>query len=286
LAALEWLRQDVDKSDGNYTVRSRTVKSMVLGLNGSQGGHDWQLSARHDHNSQFGKETTGSAGYGIHFLDDWRAGVVVGTSFVAPSFNMLYWPDYGNPALKPQHGLSREVNLGWAAANKSIKVTRYDNRIHDFLLIDQNSASNLDGVRLSGWTLAGTLSTSIGDTRIFANGSFDWLDAHNMATGEPLVRRADRSTTLLAGMEMGGMTVELSVKGRCGAPDNNPVSYMPDHLPGYAVWGASASWRLTPEWKLVFRADNIGNHAYETSYGYNQPGNQYFLTLSYAMKAL
>ena len=81
-----------------YTVTGRTINSGFLGINGGSGPHSWQANVRHDGNSQFGDDTTGFAGYGYRITPSWRASASYGTSFVAPSFNQLYFPGFGNPA--------------------------------------------------------------------------------------------------------------------------------------------------------------------------------------------
>jgi vitamin B12 transporter len=281
LFALEQLRQYADNSSTPFDVTSRTVNAVTLGLSGSHGMHDWQLNARQDNNSQFGNEATGSVGYGIKLGGDWKVAGSMGTSFVAPSFNQLYYPNYGNPDLKPQHGFNKELNLSWAPADHELRLTRYDNRIRDFILTSQTSASNLDGVRLSGWTLSGKIQQDTPVGRAFAGGSLDWLDAHNMADDSQLLRRADRFGVLRVGLERETVSCEISVKGSTGAVDYGKV-----HLTGYALWGAAVRYAVAPAWTLALRADNIGNHAYETAYGYSQPRSQMFLTLSYAPKSL
>lgn len=289
LLALEQLKQDVGASSKKYDVSSRTINALVLGLSGSSGVHDWQLSARQDNNSQFGNEATGSAGYGLKLGSDWKVAGSMGTSFVAPSFNQLYYPGYGTPGLLPQRGFNKEVSVSWAQTDREVRLTRYDNRIHNFIQTEKKSSSNLDGVRLSGWTLSGTIGqeTSIG--RVFASGSFDWLDAHNMADDSKLVRRADRFSTLRTGVQQGSLSYEVSVKGSDGSYDKaydadfNPYQV---RLKGYTLFGAAIRYAVAPGWSLALRLDNIGNHAYETAYGYNQARNQAFLTLSYAPKSL
>ncbi|WP_290643372.1 TonB-dependent receptor [Aquabacterium sp.] len=284
LVAFEHLRQSVDNSTTIFDVKQRTIESLVLGLNGNSAQTDWQLSTRGDRNSQYGTEWTGNLGGGLHWGEALRLGGSVGTSYVAPSFNQLYWPNYGSPDLKPQHGLNREVNLSWDNGSESAKLTRYDNRIHDFLLTGLTAASNVDGVRLAGWTLTGGVNEALSFGRWFASGSLDWLDAHNMADGKKLVRRASRFASARSGLELGSWSYELNVKTSSGLPDTYSYPALDVRLPGYAIWGAAVNWAVAPNWKLALRADNLGNRAYENVYGFNQPGNQYFLTLSYSPK--
>ncbi|MDT1000376.1 TonB-dependent receptor, partial [Pseudomonas aeruginosa] len=66
---------------------------------GQYGRQDWPLSLRRDDNQQFGVHDTGSAAWGSALSDALRFTVSYGTAFKAPTFNDLYYPDYGNPDL-------------------------------------------------------------------------------------------------------------------------------------------------------------------------------------------
>ncbi len=276
LLAVESLRQSIENSTKQFPVTQRRIDGLVLGLTGHHGIQDWQLSARRDRNSQFGTQDTGSVGYGVRLNQAWRLGGSMGTSFVAPSFNQLYWPGFGSPGLQPQRGLNKEVALSWEEGGHAARITHYDNRIRDFILISPTSASNVKRVTLSGWTVSGQTSTEVSVGRLYASGSLDWLDARNDADGSKLVRRADRSGTVRIGLDRGPAKYEVSVKGSSGSPDSSAK-----YLSGYALWGASVAWRLHSDWNLSVRADNIGNREYQKSWGYNQPGAQVFLTLAY-----
>src|SRR5690606_37381092 len=93
LLGVERLEQRVDIATA-YTVTRRTVRSVFAGLNGEAGAHGWQINLRNDRNSQFGNSTTGFVGYGYRLTPALRVHASHGTSFVAPSFNQLYYPGF------------------------------------------------------------------------------------------------------------------------------------------------------------------------------------------------
>jgi vitamin B12 transporter len=51
---------------------------------------------------------------------------------------------------------------------------------------------------------------------------------------------------------------------------------------GYGTLDLRADWRVAREWTLGLRLNNVGDKAYETVYGYNQPGREAYLTLRYS----
>ncbi len=281
LAAAEHTYQGVSNTLVNFDRTSRTINALLLGWSGSQGDHDWQVNARRDHNSQYGDEDTGTVGYGYHLGKAWRVSGSAGTSFVAPSFNQLYYPGFGKPGLQPQHGLNRELGVDWSGDVASAKLVRYDNRIRDFINTSLTTVTNVDSVRLGGWTLSGRLAQPLGSARLYLDGSLDWLDAHRVSDDTRLTRRAGRVAQLQVGAAQDRLDTSVSLRASSGAPDQNSDFKM-DHLPGYAIWGLNASYKLNQDWKLSFRGENVGNHAYETVWGFNMPRSQYFLTLAYA----
>jgi len=68
-------------------------------------------SIRYDHNSQFGGYLSPSIG--IVSTPDPRLWfkLSAGQTFRAPTFNDLYWPEYGNPELQPEHGRAYELRI-------------------------------------------------------------------------------------------------------------------------------------------------------------------------------
>jgi outer membrane cobalamin receptor len=68
-------------------------------------------SIRYDNNSQFGGFLSPGVGFvGILNPRLWLK-LSAGKTFRAPTFNDLYWPLYGNPDLKPEHGWAYELRL-------------------------------------------------------------------------------------------------------------------------------------------------------------------------------
>jgi len=68
-------------------------------------------SIRYDHNSQFAGFL--SPGIGVVSVLTPRVWLKLsaGKTFRAPTFNDLYWPQYGNPQLQPEHGWAYEIRV-------------------------------------------------------------------------------------------------------------------------------------------------------------------------------
>ncbi len=275
LFGLERLEQRVTSATA-YTVTQRSITSAFVGLNGEAGAHSWQLNARNDRNSQFGNATTGFVGYGYRLTPAVRAHVSHGTTFVAPSFNQLYFPGFGTPTLQPEHGRNTDVGLTWSDAGHTVKLVYFDNRIRGFIPSGPLPV-NVPRARIDGWTLG--YEGRLGDFALHA--SYDALNPRNVVTKRKLPRRADSQLTLGADYRVGAWKFGgslLSVGERFDDTNNT------FRLKAYTTVDLYAEYALAKDWTLQTQLRNLTDATYETTRGYNQPGRGVFVTLRWAPK--
>ena len=270
LVGAEQLRQKVDSSTA-YTFRERQILSYFVGLNGSEGAHSWQANLRRDQNSQFGASSTGFAGYGLSLTPAWRVNASYGTSFVAPSFNQLYFPGFGNSALQPERGRNTDLGVTFSEAGHNVKLTRFDNKIRGFIT-STTTPVNVPQARIRGLTLA--YDGSFGPLTLRA--SADALEPRNEVTGKRLPRRSTSQLRLGADYAVGAWTFGGSLL-RAGSSFNDTANLQP--LDGYTTADLYADYQLGRDWKLQAKVNNLTNKAYETIRGFNQPGRAVFVTL-------
>jgi vitamin B12 transporter len=274
----EHLHQSVSRPGTAFTVSERSIDGVAAGLSGSAGVHSWQANLRHDRNSQFGSENTGMLAYGLALSSAWRAAASYGTSFVAPSFNQLYYPGFGNPNLLPEEGKQAELSLRWAAAGHQVRAAYFDNRIRGYIssgpLPTNIPRTRIDGVSLSydgqvdNWTFAA---------------SADHVDPRNdtpgATFGKQLPRRAKNSVKASADVSFGAWSLGGSANAFNHRFDNAANTL---RVAGYGTLDLRADWHVAREWTLGLRLNNVGDKAYETVYGYNQPGREADVTLRYS----
>ncbi|KPJ71733.1 hypothetical protein AMJ52_08340 [candidate division TA06 bacterium DG_78] len=68
-------------------------------------------SLRFDKNSEFGNFISPQIGFIGSFIPHLLIKISAARAFRAPTFNDLYWPIYGNPNLRPEHGWSYEARF-------------------------------------------------------------------------------------------------------------------------------------------------------------------------------
>jgi vitamin B12 transporter len=279
LLLAERLEQVVSRPGEPFAVSSRTIHALATGLNGSAGVHSWQANVRHDRNSQFGKQTTGAAGYGLELAPGLRAGASWGQSFVAPSFNQLYFPNFSNPDLLPEEASHRELSLRWQTGSVTTRVAYFDNRIRGYISSGPLPV-NVPTTRIDGFSAA--VDALLGAWSMSA--SIDSLNPVNTTAGHPnagklLVRRAQDSARLALDWTGGAFRAGGTLRAS-GARFDDAANTL--RLGGYATLDLRADWQLAREWALGLRLNNVGGKSYETVFGYNQPGREACVTLRYS----
>jgi vitamin B12 transporter len=288
LLALERLDQKVSSDTIDYARKHRTIDSVVLGWSARFDKHRLQINGRYDDNTQFGGKATGSAAYGYQFTDAWRASASYGSAFKAPTFNQLYWPNdgfsSGNPNLRPEQALNREVSMHYETAAHHASVTYFRNDIKD--LIDWQETPpgswfyipvNVSEARITGWTLAYAGQVGGFDLRASA----DFQDPRDRMTDRLLQRRSTEHGVLAIGRNYGAWDWNVEVVGsgrRFGDAANT------QRLAGYGLLNLQASYHLAKNWSVFARANNVLDKQYELAPDYGTPGANVFVGLRYAPK--
>ncbi len=281
LALVERTTEKVSRPGAPFAVSDRDIDGLALGLSGAAAGHAWQASLRHDRNSQFGGISTGALAYGYALTPAWRLGASYGTSQVLPSFNQLYFPGFGNPNLLPEEGRHGEVSLRWTAGEHSLRAAYYDYRYRGFISSGP-APVNLPRVEIDGVTLAYEGRWQGLDL----SAALDHTDPKNATTGnanfgKQLVRRAKQALRLGADWQAGAWSAGATVAAFSHRFDDAANTV---RLGGYGTLDLRAEWALSPGLKLGLKLNNVGDKAYETVLGYDQPGREGFVTLRVAFR--
>jgi len=280
-ASLERLEQAVDASQVAFNQTRRSVNAGQVGYQARIGRHALQASLRHDAYSDFGGQTTGTAGYGFDFTPAWRVSASYGTSFKAPSFNDLYYPTtaffQGNPNLKPEQGRNVELGLRYQQGVNLLSATVYRNRVKDLIVYVFPTMENVNRATLEGLTLAG--HTELAGLRIKA--SYDWQNAEDEATSKELTYRAQHYGTLDISRTLGNWEIGTALVASDMRYINNANT---SKLDGYARLDVRANYRMTSAWRLLARVNNVLDADYSLRADYNTPGINGFVGLEYRQK--
>jgi vitamin B12 transporter len=252
---------------------------------GDFGAHHVQASLRNDDNSQFGNRTTGGLTYGYDITNRIRATVGANTGFRAPDFNELYWPDsggfVGNPNLKPETSRNIEAGLRYSDEDTELGVTYYHNRVKNLILSEPiaDNPSVYQPVNVSRALLEGVTFTGMhkfGDTRLRA--SLDLSDPRNTDEDTRLPQRAKKVFRLSGDHRLGNWLLGAEMYASGDRVESNG-----DRLGGYTLFNLLASYDITRNVQVSVRWNNVFDKEYTLVEGYNTPGSNAFVNLTWRM---
>lgn len=189
-------RETTISSDASFAEDERSSHAVFAQWQWTGRHGDLRVSVRRDDYDAFDDPVTGSIGAGWRFSPSLRVYASAGTAFNAPSFNQLYYPNFGNPDLQPEESQSFEIGLvGGDDVHWSVAAfhTEIDQAIAlfctpAFVCEPRNlNAAEINGLELAwntthgGWRLSA--SATLLDTRIATDGAND---------GNELPRRPER----------------------------------------------------------------------------------------------
>ncbi|MGL4317994.1 MAG: TonB-dependent receptor domain-containing protein [Pseudomonas sp.] len=234
-----------------------------------------ELGLRHDKNEQFGSENTWSGALTVPLNDANDLILSYSEGFRAPTFNDLYYPDYSNPDLKPEH--SKSYELQWRSElteSTRLEASLYRTDIKDAIASDQNFIpQNIATARIHGFeaTLQQELFGWQGQVGVA------FVDPRDRDTGHTLNRRARRTLSLDLDRAFGDFAVGATWQAASSSYDDPNNQY---ELAGYGLLGLRSSWQATSELKLEAKIDNLLDKDYQRAlyehegerYGYRQEG--------------
>jgi vitamin B12 transporter len=243
-------------SSVEYDEKSRDNRATYISWQAEVADFSWLLSARHDNNEAYGNETTGTADVGYFLTDTLQIVANAGTAFKAPSYNVLYYPGFGSPDIKPEK--SKTYGLGLVGFQDWGKwsVHTYETEIRD--LISGFPAENVDEAEIQGVEF--DVATSLVGWQVNFNATF--LNPEDKETDKTLRRRAQRMANLHLDRQWGKWTTGASWKlvgHRYDDADNE------DRIGGYGLVDLRLGYRIDPDWTLKVTAQNLLDKEYKTA---------------------
>ncbi|NMY43599.1 TonB-dependent receptor [Pseudomonas sp. WS 5013] len=234
-----------------------------------------ELGVRHDKNEQFGSENTWSGALTLPLNAANNLVLSYSEGFRAPTFNDLYYPDYSNPDLKPEHSKSYELQWRSQLAERTrLEASLYRTDIEDAIANDQDFIpQNIAKARIHGFeaNLQQELFGWQGQLGIA------FVDPRDRDSGHTLNRRARRTLSLDLDRSFGEFAVGATWQLASSSYDDPNNQY---ELGGYGLLGLRGSWQASDELKLEAKIDNLLDKDYQRAlyehegerYGYRQEG--------------
>ncbi|MCC4261455.1 TonB-dependent vitamin B12 receptor [Pseudomonas aestusnigri] len=277
----DW-QQDSISSSVDYPEDSRYNHGLFAQYLLHAGRHEWQLGLRHDDNEAYGEHTTGSVGYGYALTDSISLTSSYGTAFSAPTFNQLYFPGYGNPAIQAETSRNLEVGLRGQHRWGSWSANAFRNDIDDMIASVRvggvSMAENVDKARITGLELE-VLTQQLGWSWQANLTLQDPENRSSSADDDLLLRRVpEQIFNLDVDRRFGRIGLGASVHAEGRRWDNATNT---SDLHGYNTVELRAEYWLSHAWRVQARVSNLFDNEYETAATYTQPGRAGYLTLRY-----
>ncbi|KVD77583.1 TonB-dependent receptor [Burkholderia sp. ABCPW 14] len=273
----------LDQSFGSnvFAAPERHVNSGWLGYTGRIGDSQFQANVRRDQYSDFGGANSYYLGYGLDVTERWKVSASYSSAFRAPSFNDLYYPNAGNPSIRPERSHSIEAAVQYASdAVGVVRVTAFQTRYTN--LIDYRPAAsgpyyvaqNVGRAKVQG--VEGSWQGHVGKTDVRVAATLQ--NPTDETAGQDLNRRARRFASVSANRPFGGWRVggEWLVSG--------PRDDYGNRLGGYGIVNLSARYDITKSWYVSARIDNLFDKDYELAYAYNTPRRGAYVTLGWQQR--
>jgi vitamin B12 transporter len=274
----DYQEERVDSST-DYTFDERDNRGYFIQYQGEVSAQDLQFSLRQDDHESFGKHATGAIAWGYTLDAGLRLWSSYATAFKTPTFNELYYPGFGNPALRPEESSSLELGFqgegDWGAWSLSVYQTRVDELIG---FDPSNSPINIDRATIRG--IEASIDYGIGPWR--ATTSLTLLDPRNDSGGDNndnlLPRRSRQSLRIDLDRKLGAYNLGASLFAEGKRYDDLANTR---RLGGFATLDLRAGYRINNAWRLQGRCENLFDKGFQTAGYYNQPERSFYLTLSY-----
>lgn len=284
----------------SFSVTRRNTNAVGAIYKGKFDSHRVQASLRNDNISEYGNRVTGGLGYDFDLTDSWTIGAAANTGFRMPTFTDMYGPNfpgipgyagfYSNPDLKPEKSKNIELSARYRNDTTNLALTVYQNKIKDLVTpsvcfqydpsgdCTATHSENINKATIRGLTLSG--SHTLGNTTF--HGSADLMQPRDDATRNTLQRRARQVYNLGVNhrIEAWDLGAEYQFVGK---RYDDVANTQEGRLGGYSLFNLTAAYDFTKNVGVQVRWNNVFDKDYTTVYGYNTPGSNVFVNLSFRM---
>ncbi|MDZ3824901.1 TonB-dependent receptor domain-containing protein [Pseudomonas monsensis] len=228
-----------------------------------------ELGLRHDDNQQFGGQNTWSGTFTLPLNPNNDLLLSYSEGFRAPTFNDLYYPDFSNPALKPETSKSYELQWRSQLSDSSrLEASIYRTDLEDAIIFGSNSRpENVASARINGFEAA--LKQELFGWQ--SNLGVAIIDPRDRDTGHTLARRARRTMSWDLDRQFDRLSLGASWQAVSSSYDDKDNT---QSLGGYGLIGLRSSWALNREIKLDLKVDNLLDKGYSRAL-YSYDGSQY-----------
>ena len=237
-------------------------------------------AVRSDDNSQFGWHSTWQTSAAWEFIEGYRLIGSYGTAYKAPNLGQLYGAFGGNANLNPEESKQWEGGVEGLTGPLDWRISAYRNDIDNLIDYDTPTSTyyNVGKARIKGVEWTGTLDTGPLRHQL----TLEYLDARDATTDQILPRRAKQQVKYQLDWQVAQIDWSVNYRYLGQRYDTDYNSNETVKLGGVSLWDIAASYPLTPHLTVRGRIANLFDKDYETAYGYQTAGREFYLTGTYS----
>ena len=236
---------------------------------------------RRDENSAFGASTNPRVALSWTVAPALKVRAAAGSAFRAPSTGELYYPFSGNPGLQPEESVSYEAGAEWTISRGFVfEASLFRSDVKDLIRYDFATFANVN-VGRARMTGAEAVVSGVLSATTWARAAYTWLDAQDLDTGLPLLRRPRHRASASLGGDLGrGASAELTGLYVGERDDVDATTYARVTSPAYfRVDLAATGPRLLEHLAPFVRVTNLLGRDYVEVAGYPSPGRRWVVGL-------
>lgn len=282
-AGVDWQKQTSEPNTSTVT-EGQEQRNTGLYATAQQklGSVTLEGAVRGDDNNTFGWHNTWQTSAAWEFVDGYSVFASYGTAFKAPNLSQLYSGVYGNRDLDPEKSKQWEGGFEGLTGPVNWRLSGYRNDIDN--LIDSDPTT-FRYYNIAKATIKGVEATASFDTGPLSHTvSYDYVDPRDGNTNEILVRRAKQQVKYQLDYTIYDFDWSLSYQylgERYDKDFNTSYTTRTVKLGGVSLWDLAVSYPVTSQLTVRGRIANLFDKDYETVYGYQTPGREYYLSGSY-----
>ncbi|GAA5216803.1 TonB-dependent receptor domain-containing protein [Corallincola platygyrae] len=278
-AGIDYYQEEVS-ANTDFAEDSRDVTAVFA--NAQFQDQKWiaEAAIRYDDVENIDSETTYNASLGYHVTDKLLVALNAGHSFKAPTFNDLYYPEsfgsQGNPDLTSETADSYELLVRSQYWGVNATASLYRTEVDDLIewICDEFwncTPENVSEVTITG----GEVTLGYRALGLGHRATLSYVDAEDKATGSQLIRRARKTGSYQVTYDWQDFEFLAQYEYHGERTDAG------QRLDDYHLVNLGVAYFVTDSWTVRAKASNLFDESYENVYGYNTPGDEYYLGVSY-----
>ncbi|MFS2225214.1 TonB-dependent vitamin B12 receptor BtuB [Pantoea sp. B65] len=280
---VDWQRQ-TSEPDTNYVSEGQEQRNTGIYATTQQklGSVTLEGAVRGDDNNEFGWHNTWQSSAAWEFVDGYSLFASYGTAFKAPNLSQVYSQTYGNRDLEPEKSKQWEGGFEGLTGPVNWRLSGYRNDIKDLIGSDPATYRyyNIDKAKIKGVEATASFDTGPLSHQV----SYDYVDPRNATTNEVLARRAKQQVKYQLDWTIHDFDWSVTYQylgERYDKDYNSSYTARTVKLAGVSLWDLAVSYPVTSQLTVRGRIANLFDKDYETAYGYQTPGREYFVNGSY-----